>query len=143
MAKAFKFSVNMEPHGQGRPRFGNGRVYESKADIEAKRILAEAAKKVIAQVDYEQAPNGEPVVLIVDIYGKFPKSLPKKVIEREFTIKPDVDNVAKSVMDALSGIAYEDDSQVVTLVAEKHAAQRGIEPHLNIEVFWRDHPYDR
>ena len=32
--------------------------------------------------------------------------------------KPDVDNVAKLVMDALSGVAYRDDKQVVGLVAE-------------------------
>lgn len=138
MAKAFHFSVKMEPHGQGRPRFGNGRAYEAKTDSEAKRILAEAAKKVIAEVEYEKAPKGIPVALTVDAFGKFPKSLPKKTIERAFAMKPDIDNIAKSVMDALNEIAYEDDSQVTLLVAEKRNERRDIEPHLDIEVFWRD-----
>ena len=36
------------------------------------------------------------------------------------TGRPDVDNLAKGVMDALNGIAYADDSQIVRLTASKH-----------------------
>lgn len=36
------------------------------------------------------------------------------------TVKPDCDNIAKSILDALNGVAYNDDSQVVELVVEKH-----------------------
>jgi Holliday junction resolvase RusA-like endonuclease len=33
--------------------------------------------------------------------------------------KPDVDNLAKSVLDAINGVAYKDDNQIVDLVARK------------------------
>ena len=33
--------------------------------------------------------------------------------------KPDADNILKSVLDALTGVAYEDDSQVTTAVVRK------------------------
>ena len=33
--------------------------------------------------------------------------------------KPDIDNIAKSVLDALNGVAYRDDTQVVELHARK------------------------
>ena len=33
--------------------------------------------------------------------------------------KPDCDNIAKSILDALNGIAYDDDSQIVELVVRK------------------------
>ncbi|BCK01631.1 RusA family crossover junction endodeoxyribonuclease [Anaerocolumna chitinilytica] len=35
------------------------------------------------------------------------------------TKKPDIDNIAKVVLDALNGIAYKDDTQVVTLEVRK------------------------
>lgn len=43
------------------------------------------------------------------------------------TKKPDVDNIAKLVMDALNGLAWHDDSQVVSLSAHKaYAEQAGL-----------------
>ena len=35
------------------------------------------------------------------------------------TKKPDADNIAKIIMDALNGVAYEDDRQVVELIVRK------------------------
>lgn len=46
-----------------------------------------------------------------------PKSLPKKI--RYHTKKPDVDNLAKSVLDALEGIIYVNDAQVISLQVTK------------------------
>ena len=33
--------------------------------------------------------------------------------------KPDCDNIAKAILDALNGLAYEDDSQIVSAVILK------------------------
>lgn len=52
--------------------------------------------------------------------------------------KPDADNIAKLVMDALNGVAYEDDSQVVALLVLKLPRRRGNEPITYIGVFWGD-----
>ena len=35
------------------------------------------------------------------------------------TSKPDIDNVAKAILDACNGVAFRDDSQVVILIATK------------------------
>lgn len=48
-----------------------------------------------------------------------PKSRPKKVESELDLFKPDVDNVAKAVLDALNGVAFEDDKDVVSLKVEK------------------------
>lgn len=37
--------------------------------------------------------------------------------------RPDLDNVCKSVMDALNGVAYHDDSQIVSLTAIRRYAE--------------------
>ncbi len=36
------------------------------------------------------------------------------------TMKPDNDNIAKSVLDALNGLAYVDDKQIVELKVNKY-----------------------
>jgi len=64
-----------------------------------------------------------PVELRVDFYFTIPKSWSKKKKELHMcqykTSKPDLDNLVKLVKDALNGIAWHDDSQVVRIVATK------------------------
>lgn len=46
--------------------------------------------------------------------------------------KPDADNVAKVVLDALNGLAYKDDTQVCSLsVLKKYAEQEGVSVHIS------------
>lgn len=47
------------------------------------------------------------------------------------TKKPDIDNLVKSVLDALNGIAWYDDNQIVTLSASKEYSE---EPHIDLTV---------
>lgn len=56
-----------------------------------------------------------PIAVSIDVMRELPVSRPKRVSAEPDTVRPDVDNIAKGVMDALNGIAYEDDSQVVSL----------------------------
>ena len=39
------------------------------------------------------------------------------------TVKPDCDNLAKSILDSLNGLAYQDDKQVVELSIKKYYAE--------------------
>jgi len=48
--------------------------------------------------------------------------------------KPDIDNVAKSVFDALNGIAYRDDSQIYNLWIIKVIAAGDEQPHVRILI---------
>jgi Holliday junction resolvase RusA-like endonuclease len=55
---------------------------------------------------------------------EIPKSWPKKkqaqAENNEISPgKPDLDNIAKTVLDALNGVCYEDDAQVVILSVTK------------------------
>ena len=50
---------------------------------------------------------------------------------QEIPGKPDLDNVAKGVLDALNGVAYVDDTQVVRLLVQK---QYSLEPRLVVTV---------
>ena len=47
-----------------------------------------------------------------------PKSVSKKILYK--TTKPDLDKLARSLLDALTGIVFEDDSQVMEMHVSKH-----------------------
>lgn len=48
--------------------------------------------------------------------------------------KPDCDNLAKSTLDALNGLLFKDDGQVVRLTVEKWHAAADEQPHVAVEV---------
>ena len=69
----------------------------------------------------------EPLTGAIKITADFFKPAPKKITSRRWG---DVDNFLKAVMDALNGICYVDDSQVVEVRAGKFFG----EPHIVIEL---------
>jgi len=77
----------------------------------------------------EKLPKPIPVRVTIVVFHKVPKSASKKkwadCLDQKIrpTKKPDIDNICKCVMDGLNGIAYEDDSQVVALIAYKYWAE--------------------
>lgn len=73
----------------------------------------------------DMAPTAGPIGLELVFTLTRPKSLPKRVIYH--TRKPDVDNLAKAVKDAMKGVVYGDDSQVVSLsVAKGYGLKPGV-----------------
>ena len=50
------------------------------------------------------------------------------------TKKPDLDNIAKLILDSLNGVAYTDDSQVVSLTIEKRYAEK---PRVELTILSR------
>ena len=82
--------------------------------------------------------KGIPVQVSIKAYKKPPKSTTKKnlrLIEKglyPWTKKVDIDNICKSVLDALNGIAYADDGQVIKIKASKKYTLQ--EERIEIEV---------
>ena len=65
----------------------------------------------------------EPLECRIIAYFQIPKSYTKKrrleCIGSHYMHKPDCDNIAKAVLDALNKLAYKDDIQIVKLSVEK------------------------
>lgn len=59
---------------------------------------------------------------------------PKRIERERDTTKPDIDNVLKAVLDALNGVAYKDDSQVVEVRVVKHDRTRKQGDSIRFEV---------
>lgn len=115
--------------GKERPRAsiigGHAHIYTPKKtkDFEkkiAKEFLAAGGEKLDKDI---------PIRLTVIVFHGVPKSYSKK--KRAACLnhdtrpmkKPDADNCLKIVADALNGIAYEDDTQIVAMTAYKYWAE--------------------
>ena len=114
-----RFRVYDKVLGKPRPRVNrNGSVWTPKRFKDYEKKIAEA---------YLEA-GGEklkgPVCVRVRTFRALPKSRPKKVMSEVDMYKPDIDNVSKIVLDALNGVAFEDDKQVVRLLCAKMERER-------------------
>jgi Holliday junction resolvase RusA-like endonuclease len=94
------------------------------------QLVAEQAQTVAAGGLFLGA-----VALAIDFYLPRPKTLPRRVVEH--CKKPDLDKLVRSVNDALTGILYGDDAQVVAIRASKRYALGIDAPHaiITLEAF--------
>lgn len=109
-------TVDGEAVPQGRPRF----VRATGCSFDPPKSRAYKAKvKAKARLNAPSAPLERAVELSLMIYRVPPKSASKRrraaMLAGEIrpTTKPDVSNVLKGIEDALNGIVYKDDSQIV------------------------------
>lgn len=120
--KTVNFEVAGRPTGKGRPRFTrNGHVYTPKTTTEYENTI----KQMYRITARDQFFSHDVSIGIVCFY-RIPKNTSRKKRAAMLSgrirpnIKPDIDNVAKIVMDALNGVAYEDDKQVINLKVSKY-----------------------
>ena len=117
----FTFIWRGIPRGQERPRFG-GTVYKS---AEAKAYENEIALAYRTAVSGSCKPLTCPLGISIIAGYPIPRSDTKAAKEQKRagvilpTVKPDVDNVAKAVLDALNRLAFDDDKQVAHLAVSK------------------------
>ena len=112
-----KRTIRLEPvpKFRARQRFINGKVISYTPTKTAK---AQKATEEILKTQWgEPLPPRVPLKLTVTFWRQKPKWIRPR--ESMPVRKPDTDNFLKLFMDALSGIAYNDDAQVVKIIANK------------------------
>lgn len=95
-------------------------------------------QKVVALGAIAARGAGVPVYLgavQIDVmfYLQRPQRLARKATPVHI-IRPDVDKLTRAIFDALIGICFEDDGQVVTVSASKAYAEAGAQPRATITV---------
>lgn len=102
-ADRFTLCLPGDPVAKGRPRVYHGHAITPRKTVNAEeRLFAEFRRKY---------PNAKPLTGPVRIRAEF-------WMRRRG--KPDIDNLLKTILDALNAVAYMDDAQVIEL----HAAKR-------------------
>ncbi|WP_252227100.1 RusA family crossover junction endodeoxyribonuclease [Caldicoprobacter algeriensis] len=112
-----------KPLGKQRPRvLKNGITYTP-----AQTVNYETYIKQLFATEYKRhEPFRGPVKMQITAYFPIPQSVSeaKKTLMARGNIrptkKPDVDNIIKIICDALNGLAYQDDKQIVECTVEKY-----------------------
>lgn len=138
-----KFEVAGEPVAQARPR-----VVRTKTGVRgidpAKSKNYKAWVKFCALNAFKKLETKRPKKLMeaplkvkLLIYRSIPKSDSKKLKTQKQnndvlpTVKPDIDNVFKAVTDALTGIIWQDDKQIVNAeIAKRYSSM----PRVEVEI---------
>lgn len=106
--------LKIRPEPYRRMRTGKGMVY---TDPEY-RAYKEAIWRMTAS-QYRDQPIDGAISLMLTFAFKNPATHANKPVPRPYNRRPDIDNLAKPIMDALNGVLWNDDSQITKVFAEK------------------------
>lgn len=118
------FVIDGKPQGKARARtFYNPKLGRVQSMTPENTVLYENFVKqcFMNQVTDKRWFNKEPLKMSIEAYFPIPASTTKRDRERIDlgylwpTKKPDADNIAKVICDALNGVAYGDDTQIIIL----------------------------
>lgn len=142
MLEATSFRVELTPRGQGRARIGRvgayARMFKAAADAEHESAFAEQARAHRPAVPFAGAvlvsiiavlPRPQSLTAVSKRTGQ-PLADPKR---RWHTARPDADNIAKGVLDAMRDW-WTDDCVVAGLNVSKFVAGFGEQPHYHVSV---------
>lgn len=132
------FTVCAKAVGKGRPRLttrgGYVHAYTPAKTREFENLVGWSAKRAMCQC--LPIASGCPLFVQITVSLVPPLSWSRKCRSDVFGAfcpkKPDVDNGAKAILDAMNGIVYEDDAQVAGLIVQKFYAEKD---EINIKVF--------
>lgn len=119
------FTVHGTAVPKQRPRISGRRAYTPKRTKDYEERVLEAFRSSY-QGFYPAFGKDAPVRVGISVIQEIPKSWSKKKRAQAesgeicpLSRNGDIDNIAKSILDALNGFAYEDDCQVVRLTVSK------------------------
>lgn len=108
------FEIPGQAKGKERPRNGKGYFYTPQNTKDYEELV-----KVCYRQKYKEPPTKEAVKVGIVVWMVSAKSLSKRKraeLENHPPMKkPDIDNIAKIILDGLNGVAWEDDRQVSSL----------------------------
>ncbi|WP_181435906.1 RusA family crossover junction endodeoxyribonuclease [Curtobacterium sp. MCSS17_006] len=118
--RILKLTIPGQPIPKGRPRFGRGRTFTDQRTLSAEAgIAAEFHRTLGVRHTIETPVTGK-----LNVRLRFFRNDNRRV---------DCDNLAKVPLDALNGLAWADDSQIVSLIISKH--HDADNPRTEIDVF--------
>ena len=118
--KTMRFEVAGEVIGKGRPRFTRqGRTYTPKKTLDYEKTIKRAYTSKYSYLSKKSLRIK--ICAYLEVAKSHSKVKKQKMLDNELqcTKKPDVDNIVKVVLDALNKVAYQDDTQVVEVIAIK------------------------
>lgn len=119
MGGSIRFTIPGQPMGKG------GSSFTTASSLGYENLVKNAC---IEKCEQRQADYAGPVAVDITAFYPFPSSYTNKKHEEIWggarpVKKPDLDNIAKIILDALNDVAWQDDKQVVCMVLTKKYAE--------------------
>ena len=136
--RTVRFTVPGPPKGKARARTVRTRGGQTFSYTPEGTVLYENLIKIsFSQTGERPFEADQSLHVSMTAYYPIPKSTSRKKKEEMIAghlrpaKKPDIDNIIKSILDALNGVAYHDDTQVVAVFAEKYYSDT---PRVEVEI---------
>ena len=128
----FSFIIHSAPEGKARPRVTAHGTYTPRATREYEDLVRWEYKRQ-GGPDYGSVPLRVTITAFFQLRRSATKREKLAAMAGELlpAKKPDADNIGKAICDALNGIAYKDDAQIIELTVRKRYGQ---EPSVECEV---------
>ena len=130
----YSFEINERAIGKQRPRYSRRtrRMYTpTKTSTFEEKVKWTFKSKYNIDTEPSTKPFKAKIIAIFEPPKSTSKKKSKELLYKEYTKKPDVDNIAKVILDSLNGLAYKDDNQIAELLILK---QYGKENKILIEL---------
>ena len=120
-----QFNLDGPVKPKGRPRFskvgGFVRTYTDKKTLDYESLVREAAIQALGSSETLETPIAVYLLFRLPIPQSYSKKRTEACLDGSEMPgkKPDIDNLAKSVLDGMNGVIYKDDAQIVNLHAVK------------------------
>jgi len=134
MGKMIKTVIYVEPTAKGRPRStiigGHVHTYTPQKTRTAEAMIQAMIRTQVKELGTFE--TGQPLCLEATFYRQRPKHLPKRVTMP--VSRPDVENYAKTLLDALNKFVFPDDSQITTLLVRKRFVETDGVPRIELKM---------
>lgn len=135
------FTIPGPEYGQKRPRARRVGERAGVYDDPANKPYADRVVYAWRQAGGASLGSG-PLSVFIDVYHARPNdhylksgALNTKGLCESWCVRmPDLDNVAKAITDALNGLAYDDDRQIITLLVRRHWADADVGPRVAVLI---------
>jgi Holliday junction resolvase RusA-like endonuclease len=126
-----QFVIPGPPVGKGRPRFstvgGTPRSYTPAVTRDYEALIAARAAEAMAGREPLKTPLRVMIEATMSIPLSWSKTKRQAALDGDvYPSRPDVDNIAKTVLDGMNGVVYADDAQVTYLKVSKKYAEEGM-----------------
>ena len=119
------FTISGEPEGKARPRVTRNGTYTPHKTAAYEKLVQMSFRTQCPGTFFGDAPLCVYITACFTPPARATKRKRSRMLSGEIrpTKKPDTDNIAKAICDALNGVAYRDDSQICCLTVQKKYAE--------------------
>ena len=133
MTRVLAFTVDGNPVGKARARVVDGHAFTPKKSKDYENRVQVAIMASGGRLYFDEGVSVSIYIYHPRPNSHFNKRGLKATAPTLPLCKPDLDNVVKSILDAMNGLVYNDDKQIITLHVQKYYSDKS-EGYVKVQV---------